>query len=286
MGHFNNISEKGYTVCKAPKPRLLQAKKVAWEELLRLPEKVRKDILYCALLDTGYEIKQKGESFDVKQNFHLLLNDYPRLKRITQNLEGYCTDRINTYLDVSEEMMYENYLPIAKEVIAELEPYFLAEISHLLDFIVSYWIQRDLSYNPIHDLNIDLAKAHIDIDLLTFGSTASCGGLELFSKNNREWRKMVLKYGEIFIMPGAQCQILSESKITASWHKVKNTQNAIRDNRLSSILFSFLPGFPMGKSKITTEVDVGYNFGDHESFLAIQDLTPTLVESALARISS
>lgn len=262
MGLINDFKEKGYSNLKLPHPELLTLKETAWKELLDLPPHEKEKIGYSQEFDCGYEIKKKGKSFDEKENIHFLLNDYVRLKEIAASMPSYAKERLDKYIEVSKEFMYKNYIPLMKSIADELNPYLDFDMREGIDFLVGYWIQRDLGYIPVQDINVDLAKAHLDVCFLTFGIFSSVQGLEVYVKSENDgysWKPLSFRRGEAFVMPGRQCQLLTQSEIRATPHRVVNSSGSMQHGRRSGVCFTYFPHLIQAKSKTTTKRETGYN---------------------------
>lgn len=260
------LKPKNFQTCgfaHVPYPQALrvavEAAMRSWKEFCALPKEEKQAFAFVEGPGdgVGFEFKEgTGPSREKKENFHITLDQHPRLKKIAGNRNIPFLDDAQTLLDKLE--------PLIEQFTRNLEAqYGLKGITAEALACRHHWTLRFLNYFGNQPLNAILAAPHADKGMLTLHLYESDVGCEYYTLDTRRWKPLPVGHDETVIFGSMQLQQISEGALKALYHRVAATENTSRVGRLSMVCFILLDRRPLYKKNVYGSMqthDVGFNY--------------------------
>lgn len=231
----------------------------SWIDFCTLDVGIKNKFTYID--DIGFEIKEeKGETKDLKENFHVRISGLSRLQAIArevnanesfefiESVEELANAIEPTVLDFAEELGREFGIENARQ--------------EVLDNKLN-WTVRFLHYFGDRNDGDVTASPHIDKGAYTLHLFETDKGLEYLDKETRRWLDMPVGKDETVIITGSRMQNLSKNNIKALCHRVVANKNTKTIGRYSAVLFvnfEHSPLFNKDKFGRLQEFPPGFNY--------------------------
>jgi hypothetical protein len=198
------------------------------------------------LSGVGFELKDKGEHYDRKQNMHLTRETGADLLALADKTgdEGTFRRFIESVLVLPELLA-----PIVLDYAEQCESLGVVGFREDVDRCKEKWMFRYLHYFGGSAAGDDIAKAHVDKGGFTAHLFETDDGLQYLDAE-RIWRPMPVSSEETIIIPGLRLQHRSENRLIATCHKVVANEQTAHNGRYSAVCFiDFLNGRFFDKKK-------------------------------------
>lgn len=246
----------------------------SWAEFCKLPESVKTAFKFVPDQHgdgAGFELRKGQEGNlqqDVKETFHITMDQYPRLAGIADNRVFAFLKGAKTLLDAIAPLLWD----VASKV---EETYAIQGFARAVIEAKPYWTLRYLHYFPGKNEGAVVALPHLDKGSLTLHLFETNEGLEYLDLKDRQWKRMVFGEGQTAIIAAAQLQNHSKGELTALCHRVVATEETVKKGRISVVCFITLQNIPMYNKDVYNSMqtrEVGFNYGlphkDYTKFFA------------------
>jgi isopenicillin N synthase-like dioxygenase len=208
----------------------------AWKKFCALPREQKIKFPYTGdtnVSGNGYELKE-GETFDLKENFHLRIVAKDELMRKAERVDDMVTP------EFVEKALALNALmgPLLREFAEAVERDI--GIEGFAEDVMSWqpqWLIRFLHYFGDRAPGDEIAAPHNDKGGFTLHLYESHPGVERLTFDTKEWVPMDLAAGETVVFAGNGLQHRSKGKLRALSHRVVATEETAKEGRYSAVCF-------------------------------------------------
>jgi isopenicillin N synthase-like dioxygenase len=208
----------------------------AWKKFCALPREQKLKFPYSGdtnVSGNGYELKE-GQSFDLKENFHLRLAVKDELMRKAERVDDLIAP------EFVEKALALNPLmaPLLREFSSSVEEQL--GIPGFAEDVMSYqpqWLIRFLHYFGDREPGEEIATPHNDKGGFTLHLYESDPGVERLTFGTKEWVPMPLSHDQTVIIAGNGLQHRSQSQLRALCHRVVATEETAKQGRYSAVCF-------------------------------------------------
>ena len=237
----------------------------SWKIFCALPNDIKAKFAYTGKVDaefgSGFELKlQPGATKDLKEDFHVLLQDRTRLSLLAKDIGN---EQAMKFINNADQLI--NLIePLISEFAQGLETNF--QLSGLKKEVLdskSNWTLRFLHYFGGREVAEQVGHAHADKGGFTLHLYESDNGLQYLDLNDKQWKEMPISENGTVIIPSLQMQVRSKNEIRALCHRVVATEETAKTGRYAMVCFIDLPQTPKYNKEVygrMQEFGPGFNY--------------------------
>ncbi|HEY4488867.1 MAG TPA: 2OG-Fe(II) oxygenase family protein [Candidatus Paceibacterota bacterium] len=210
----------------------------AWEAFCNLPEEVKLRFPYepdKKQSGNGYELKkERGETLDRKEDFHLRLSAHDEL---LTNARALGDERAEQFVEAAlllPDLIEPLLVSFAQEV---EERYKVQGFSTAVADAKPEFLLRFLHYFGDCEPEEMIGSPHVDKGGFTLHLYESDKGVEHLSTDKQSWIPMPLAHEDTVIFPALGLQQYLGSRVKALCHRIVATPECARQGRFSAVCF-------------------------------------------------
>ncbi|MDB5245087.1 MAG: hypothetical protein JWN90_192 [Parcubacteria group bacterium] len=235
----------------------------AWEAFCALPEEIKTQFPYEVdqwVSGNGYELKkEKGNTLDQKENFHLRLRAQEELlARATSIGNPEITEFVEAGLALPELIA-----PLLADFAQSIEKEFgMTGFADDVAYATPSLLLRFLHYFGDQAPGDEIASPHVDKGGFTLHLYESDKGVEQLTLDG-EWTPVPVSHEQTVIFPALGLQYRLKNEVKAMCHKVVATPQSAESGRYSAVCFvDFRGNVPWDKEKYGRQQNMppGFNY--------------------------